>query len=164
MKYLIIILSMTLCIYIGYSISKKYKKRSNFFKATVMLCQKFDVQINYSRDRVKMIFEGLDEKHKGQLYGIDKNYIAYLNQENQLDKENLFKSISFLKEEEKDILFMFFKNLGRSDVESQSKEVKNFQSRFEELASASSNDMKKYGNIAIKLGIVAGLFIAVVLI
>ena len=164
MKYFIIIATMTFCIYIGYMLSKRYKKRNNFFKAIVMLCQKFDVQINYSRDRVKMIFEGLDEKHKNQLYGIDKNYISYLNQENQLDKESLFKSISFLKEEEKDILFMFFKNLGRSDVESQSKEVKNFQSRFDELSITSSNDMKKYGSIAIKLGIVAALFLAVVLI
>ena len=59
---------------------------------------------------------------------------------------------------------MFFKNLGRSDVDSQSKEIKNFQTRFETLSVTANNENKKYGSLSVKLGIVAGLVIIVILI
>ncbi len=164
MKYAILALMAGISIYIGYIFSKKYKTRANFFQALVMLCQKFDVEINYSRERLKNIFNGLDEKQKHKLCGIDSNYISFINKESPLERDYLFKNIKFLKEEEKDIIFMFFKNLGRSDVDSQSKEIKNFQTRFETLSSSANNDNKKYGSLSIKLGIIAGLVIVVLFI
>ena len=59
---------------------------------------------------------------------------------------------------------MFFKTLGRSDVDSQSKEIKNYQSRFESFSNSSFNENKKYGGLSIKLGIIAGLLIIVLFI
>ena len=85
-----------------------------FFQSVVMLCQKFDIEINYSKERVKNILLSLDDKHKTKLQGIDKNYISFLNQQNPLTKELLFKGISFLKEDEKDVLFVFFKLQGNA--------------------------------------------------
>lgn len=164
MKYLLLTALVAISVFVGFIFSKKYKTRANFFQALVMLCQKFDVEINFSRERLKNIFLGLDEKQKRQLQGIDKNYIAYIDQEIPLEKDSLFKSIKFLKEDEKDLIFMFFKNLGRSDVDSQSKEVKNFQARFETLSSYALAENKKYGSLSIKLGIIAGLVIVVLLI
>ncbi len=164
MKILLLSLMACVTIYIGYVFSKKYKIRANFFQALVMLCQKFDVEINYSRERLKNIFNNLDEKQKHNLHGIDNNFISFINKENPLEKEFLFKNIKFLKEEEKDVIFMFFKSLGRSDVDSQSKEIKNFQTRFETLSSSAIAENKKYGSLSIKLGIVAGLVIIVLFI
>lgn len=129
-----------------------------------MLCQKFDVEINFSKERLKNIFENLDAKQKDKLYGLVENFLSYIEQENPLEKDTLFKGITFLKEEEKDVVFMFFKSLGRSDLASQSKEAKNFLTRFETLASSSNNDNKKFGSLSIKLGIIAGLFIIVIFI
>ena len=164
MKIVLLAILASIAIYIGFLISKKYKTRANFFQAIIMLCQKFDVEINYSRERLKNIFASLDEKQKKKLKGIDKNYIAFIDKESPLEKDFLFKNIKFLKEDEKDILFMFFKNLGRSDVDSQSKEIKNFQTRFENLADQANNENKKYGSLSIKLGIIAGLVIIVLFI
>ncbi len=164
MKFILLIFFACIAVFIGVMFSKKYKVRANFFQSLVMLCQKFDVEINYSRERLKNIFDNLDEKHKLSLYGIDANYKAFLNKENSLEKENLFKNINFLKENEKDVIFMFFKTLGRSDVDSQSKEIKNYQSRFESFSNSSFNENKKYGGLSIKLGIIAGLLIIVLFI
>lgn len=164
MKILLLAFMACLTIYIGYTFSKKYKTRANFFQALVMLCQKFDVEINYSRERLKNIFNNLDEKQKKNLHGIDNNFISFINKESPLEKEYLFKNLRFLKEEEKDVIFMFFKSLGRSDVDSQSKEIKNFQSRFETLSSSAISENKKYGSLSIKLGIIAGLVIIVLFI
>ncbi len=164
MKLFVLVVISCVSIYVGYLCSKKYKVRANFFQAMVYLCQKFDVEINYSRERVKNIFLGLDEKQKNKLKGIDINYLSFIDKEAPLEKAMLFKDINFLKEEEKDLIFMFFKGLGRSDVDSQSKEIKNFQNRFETLSANANNENKKYGSLSIKLGFIAGLFILVVFI
>ncbi len=164
MKYLFLAVLSGISVYIGYIFSRKYKIRANFFQALVMLCQKFDVEINYSRERLKNIFLGLDEKQKKKLQGIDINFLSYINNETNFDRDSLFRNLRFLKEEEKDVIFMLFKNLGRSDVDSQSKEIKNFQTRFETLSVTANNENKKYGSLSVKLGIVAGLVIIVILI
>ena len=164
MKIILIVILFATSLSIGYFFAAKYRKRQQFFQSMVMLCQKFDVEINYSKERVKNVISNLDEKHKNKLFGIDKNYISFLDQENSLDKDTLFKNISFLKEDEKDLIYMFFKSLGRSDLDSQSKEINNFLSRFETLSSAAEKDNKKYGSLSIKLGLIAGLFITVLFI
>lgn len=164
MKVVILILIALICVLIGYIVSKKYRVRANFFQALLYLCQKFDIEINYSRERVKNIFLNLDDKYKKDLKGIDVNYISFLDKQVPLDKDNLFKNITFLKENEKEMIFSFFKTLGRSDVDSQSKEIKNFQTRFDELAKDVNSDYKKYGSLSIKLGIITGLLIIVIFI
>ncbi len=164
MKIVILILIALICVLIGYIVSKKYRVRANFFQALLYLCQKFDIEINYSRERVKNIFLNLDDKYKKDLKGIDINYISFLDKQVPLDKDNLFKNITFLKENEKEMIFSFFKTLGRSDVDSQSKEIKNFQTRFGELAKDVNSDYKKYGSLSIKLGIITGLLIIVIFI
>ena len=164
MKYLFLAIMAGICIYIGFMFSRKYKTRADFFQALVLLCQKFDVEINYSRERLKNIFNGLDEKQKSKRHGIDNNFISFMNKETPLERDFLFKNIKFLKEEEKDVIFMFFKSLGRSDVDSQSKEIKNFQARFETLSSSAAVENKKFGSLSIKLGIISGLVIVVLLI
>lgn len=164
MKYIFLILLALATTFIGYMFSRKYRIRANFFQALLFLCQKFDIEINFSRERLKNIFLSLDEKNKSSLKGIDKNFIAFIDGDSTLDKESLFKGITFLKDDEKDMIFTFFKSLGRSDVDSQSKEVKNFQARFESVAEKVNSDNKKYGSLSIKLGIVAGLLLVVIFI
>ncbi len=164
MRYILLSILVFLSVFIGYLFSKKYRNRKNFFQALVLLCNKFDIEINYSRERVKNIFDSLDEKIKINLYGMDNNFLSFINKENNLDKHSLFKNITFLKEEEKDVILLFFKSLGRSDVDSQSKEIKNFKLKFENLSSTSNNENKKYGSLSIKLGIIFGLLIIVLFI
>ncbi|MBQ8444411.1 MAG: stage III sporulation protein AB [Clostridia bacterium] len=164
MKIFIIAVLCCIALYLGYFFSRKYRHRYQFFQAIVMLCQKFDVEINYSKERIKNILINLDEKHKNKLFGLDKNFLAFLNQESELNKEQLFKNISFLKADEKDILFIFFKSLGRSDLDSQSKEIQNYLSRFESICQSAEAENKKYGSLSIKLGIVASLFIIILFI
>jgi len=164
MKYILLFLLAGVCIFVGYIFSKKYSKRAQFFQSLVMLCQKFDVEINFSRERLKNIFLSLDDKQKTKLCGLVQNFVSFIEQETSLEKETLFKGITFLKEEEKEVIFMFFKSLGRSDVDSQSKEAKNYLSRFENFSALANGENKKYGSLSIKLGIIAGLFIFIIFV
>ena len=164
MKLILLAILFVISVGVGYSFSLKYKQRQKFFSALIMLAQKLDVEINYSRERLKKLILEFDPAHKKHLLGIDNNYIDYLNGEGDLNTESLFKGNKLLKSSEKDLIFLFFKSLGRSDVENQSKEIKNYVKRFEEHSKTTDLESKKYGSLCTKLGIVVGLFFVVILI
>ena len=121
MKWVIIAILFGICVAIGYLFSMKYKKRVQFYTALIMFAQKLDVEINFSRERLKKLIEGMDEKTKRNLFGLDKNFLNYLSGSEELTQEALFKNCPVLKPEEKEMVFLFFKSLGRSDVLGQSK-------------------------------------------
>ena len=162
MKYIFLLFIFLVSVGFGYFYSRKYRIRVNFFRSLVMLCQKFDVEINFSRARVRNILLSIDEKTKNKLCRIDNNYLLYLEGQNALTREELFNGINFLKENEKDIIYPFFNLLGKTDVDSQSKEIKNYQSRFESFYEIAEADNKKYGVLSFKLGIITGLFLIVI--
>ena len=164
LKYILMAILFIVALSLGAIFSTKYRKRANFFKALVHVCQKLKVEIAFSRERLKNLLNAIDDKTKAQLCGLTENYLSFIDQESPLDKDALFKNISFLKDDEKDLILLFFKSLGRSDVESQSKEIKNFESRFSDIVSQTTAENKKYGSLSMKLGIVAGLAAVILLI
>ena len=122
------------------------------------------MEINFSRGPLKKLIEGMDEKTKRNLFGLDKNFLNYLSGSEELTQEALFKNCPVLKPEEKEMVFLFFKSLGRSDVLGQSKEILNFVKRFDENLTKCASENKKYGSLSLKLGFIAGLFIVVILL
>jgi len=164
MKYLILVALAFCAVAIGYVFSLKYRRRATFFKTLVLICQKMDVEINYSRERVKNLFLNFDDKTKKNLHGLDKNYLAYLDNNSNLEETSLFKNLTFLKQNEKDCILLFFKSLGRSDLSGQSQELKNFEKRFDEFSTGANSENKKYGSLSIKLGVIAGLALIILFI
>ena len=120
MKWIIMGVLFCVCVGVGYLFSMKFKKRVQFYSALIMLAQKLDVEINFSRERLKKLIESVDDKTR--------------------------------------------KNLGRSDVTGQTKEIQNFLKRFDDNLAKCATENKKYGSLCIKLGIIAGLFMVVILI
>lgn len=164
MKWVFMAIMFTFCVGVGYFFSLKYKRRQNFYSSLIMFAQKLDVEINFSRERLKKLIEDMDEKNKKYLFGLDKNFLAYLSGNLELKQADLFRNITFLKNEEKETIFLFFKSLGRSDVLGQSKEIANFSKRFDDSLTKCSTENKKYGSLCFKLGIVAGLFLIVIML
>lgn len=163
MKWLLIAIVFIVCVVIGFIFSLKYRRRANFFKALILLSQKLDIGINFSRERLQNLFKDLDQEIKKDLLNLQDNFVLYLQEGGELTSEKLFKGINILKDNEKDVILMFFKMLGRSDVESQSKEIKNFELRFGELSTKANEENKKYGSLSIKMGLILGLMSAVIL-
>ncbi len=164
MKWVLLAVLFAVCVAIGYVFSMKYKRRVQFYSALILFAQKLDVEINYSRERLKKLIENMDEKTKKNLFGLDKNFLNYLSGSEQLTQEALFKNCPVLKPDEKQMVFLFFKSLGRSDVSGQSKEIGNFLKRFDENLTKCAAENKKYGSLSFKLGIIAGLFVVVILL
>lgn len=163
MKYLFICLVFCLCVIVGYVFSTRYLKRKRFFASLIALADKLSLEINFSRERLKVLIENFDSSTKKHLLGIDNNFIDYLERKCELTTESLFKKSDILKADEKDVVLLFFKTLGRSDVENQTKEIQSFISRFEEIKSKCDIEQKKYGSLSLKLGVIVGLFCAVIM-
>ena len=164
MKWIIMALLFGGCVVAGYLYSTRYKKRVDFFTSLIYFAQKLDVEINFSRERLKKLVEDFDSKSKTNLQGIDKSFINYLENGGELTANNLFGAKNLIKKEEKETVTLFFKNLGRSDVENQTKEIKNSIERFEKMQCEALAEYKKFGKLGIKLGIIAGLALIIILL
>ncbi len=163
MKYVFIILLFLGCCGVGYFFSLKYSRRKKFFNSLIALADKLSLEINFSRERLKVLLQNFDATAKKDLLGIDETFIAYLDKTQELSGDAIFKKADCLKQDEKDAVLLFLKTLGRSDVENQTKEIQTFISRFTEFKKQSDEQQKKYGSLSIKLGVVAGLFLAIIL-
>lgn len=164
MKYFFILLVFLLCCAVGYFFSVKYMKRKKFYASLIALADKMSLEINFSRERLKVLLQNFDPNTKKNLLGIDANFVRYLDKACELTSEEIFPKASCLKNDEKETILLFLKTLGRSDVENQTKEIQTFISRFSEIKQKCDEEQKKYGTLAIKLGIVAGLFFAIIII
>ena len=164
MKYLFIVIIFCLCLFVGYVIYTKYNKRKKFYSALIMLAEKLSVEINFSRERLKILIENFDAGTKKNLLGMDEGFISYLDKKNELTISDIFSKANCLKQDEKEFILLFLKTLGRSDVENQTKEISSFLQRFNEKKEETEKEFKKYGSLSLKLSVVAGLFFTILLI
>ena len=164
MKYVFIILAFVLCCGVGYAFSLKFTKRKKFFHSLISLAEKLSLEINFSRERLKVLLENFDESSKKNLLGVDERFMDYLDKKCELTSDVIFKKAGCLKQEEKESVLLFLKTLGRSDVENQTKEIQTFVGRFNTIKTKCDEEQKKYGSLSVKLGIVAGLFLVIIFI
>ena len=132
MKYIFIVLLFGVCVVVGYVMSLKYAKRKKFFTSLITVADKLCMEINFSRERLRVLFANLDENLKKHLLGVDEQFVRFLDRECELVESEIFKKADCLKADEKEAILMFFKMLGRSDVENQTKEISSYVSRFGE--------------------------------
>lgn len=163
MRYFLIVLLFLCCCGVGYLMSLRYQRRKKFFDSLIIFADKLSLEINFSRERLKVLLDNFDANNKKNLLGIDKKFSDYLDRQCELDN-GIFKKADCLKNDEKETILLFLKTLGRSDVENQTKEISNFVARFGEIKSKCDIEQKRYGSLCTKLGIIAGLFLAIILI
>ena len=164
MKYIIIAVLFVICLVVGFTFFNKYDRRKKFFSSLIMLAEKLTVEINFSRERLKVLIENFNKYTKQNLLGIDEGFVSYLDKKTELNEKEIFKKADVLKKDEKDFILLFLKTLGRSDVENQTKEIASFTNRFQEMRVISDTEYKKYGTLSLKLSLIAGLFFVIVLI
>ncbi|MBR1890261.1 MAG: stage III sporulation protein AB [Clostridia bacterium] len=164
MKYVLIAVVFSICVFVGFVFSAKYTKRKKFFSSIIALADKLSLEINFSRERLKVLIENFDENSKRDLLGIDKKFVDFLDRKVDLSTSELFGKNDVIKNDEKELTLLFFKTLGRSDVENQTKEIQSFVKRFSEIKQTCDAEQKKYGSLSLKLGVVAGLLFAVIMI
>ncbi len=165
MKWILIGVIIVGMAYIGYGISRYYHKRKRYFDDMILLCEKLCVDISFSKENLhSIISSSLDNYSKDFKKGAE-SYLEYLkNNSNEINEEMLFKKDSLLKEEEKQIVLLFFRSLGRLDASNQISEINNFKSKFVAYKENAEEDNKKFGSLSFKLMLLFGVMIVIILL
>lgn len=160
-KYIILFIIVILCSYIGYGFSSFYTNRSKFFKSLELLFEKLKTEISFSQSKLIEILQTFTTNSKDAKRFIE-NFIECLNFDKSLDNENLFKNIKILNDDEKNIILLFTKTLGKFDVPRQSQQLTSQKEELSALYKKADEEAKKFGGLYIKLGVILGLVIALI--
>ena len=117
MKIALIIVLIGCCTYIGYGFSKYYSNRKTFYLDLILLMDKLKLDIAFSKEKISNIISSYEPMSKN-LKTLCQNFVNML-QQNQFNQDSLFENINILKNEEKNTIALFFKTLGRFDLENQ---------------------------------------------
>lgn len=152
LKGIICILIVAFSTYLGYFLSEKYRRRKKFMAQLYSFNERFISELNYSRRPLKEFFTCYE--YKG-------DFLTLLN--SYTDK-NTGCSFSFLSPDDINYVNGYFSRLGKGDAYEQSGYFTAQRDNLSALKTDSENDEKKYGGLYIKLGFLAGLAIAVVIV
>ena len=162
MKYFLIIILIACSTYIGWGFSKYYVNRKNFFKEFVLLLDKLKLDISFSKDKITDIISGYDTKNK-QIKTLLNNFLIILETGN-FEDDLLFKNINILKDDEKNNILLFFKSLGRFDMDNQTKQIEAFKQEFTVFEKNATSKNDKFGSLFVKLGFIVGILISLLVV
>ena len=152
-------------VYIGFGILRFYQGRKRFFEDLTLFCNKLCVDISFSKENLKTIINQNIASYGKNFRSVLQGYLQYLeNNENVLSVDSLFKKSSLQKEDEKEFILQFFKDLGRLDASNQVLEIQNYKAQFENYRKNAEEENKKFGGLSLKLMILFGILVAIILI
>ena len=146
MKYVILIIIVVIFAYLGYGLSTYYTNRKKFFNNLVFLFEKLNLEINFSQPKLISIMQEFNTQNQNKdICKLIKNYTSALEKNEEMEKTTLFKDIKILKDEEKNIIHLFFVGLGKLDVINQTKQLDSQKIELKIFATL----FKTWGNIRI---------------
>ena len=148
---------------VGLTISKHYIERKKFFLDLKNFVNSLKNEISFSLIKLIDVVEKLNKQIKNRNINILlANYATILKLKKEMGEDKLFQNISFLNEQERNNVFLFFTRLGRVDVVNQINELDNYSKIFDEYYQNAKANSEKYSSLYTKMGILVGLFIAII--
>lgn len=159
------------CTYMGKILAGKYTKRYAQLTVFLNFVEFFETEICYTSTPVMEIFKSLTPKINSPFKEIVISVLEQLTSYGyrplcDIWKENLYankKSLS-LNEEDLDLMIYFGNILGTTDKENQKKYFTVIKSRLNTQLKEAQDNRAKYTKLFNELGIIAGLFIIILII
>ncbi len=158
LKLLIGLAVVAFCGFLGYFLSKKYRKRKEFFLQFSQFNERFLTEISYSKRPITKFLTAYP--YKGEFDVLLEAFYQSL----YLDRAGgrqvfLFgkQELPFLSADELTFTQDYFNNLGKGDSDAQKKYFSAAQLQLCAWKEKGVQDGKKYGDLYIKLGLLAGL-------
>ncbi len=165
MKLVLIILLVILCGAVGFGVSNTYKQHRNFFFTYLEFLEMLKSEIGFSANKLNDILKvSIENINNKDFVTLLKNYQLVINGKQELKRDELFKNIKILNEKEKNDIYSFFKNLGKTDVFNQVEIINGRMEVVKNYCQKLKSDCEKYCPLYTKLGILAGLFLALIII
>ena len=151
--------------YIGFGLSSFYKRRKRFFEDLILFCEKLCVDISFSKETLSSIISSNLNYFSKDFVSVLNLYLSYLKTNTtELNSQIIFNKSTLIKDEEKELVTVFFKSLGRLDASNQVSEINNFKTKFLNFKTVAEEENKKFGGLSLKLMLLLGLLVVIILI
>lgn len=157
--YAILIMGSSLCV--GSLIGRHFSYREKFLRAILDFSNHLKNNISYRRDNIGDVFDnyvaGVSNELK-KTFAICKSITI-----NEAD-ETYLNAISYLKKDEKMMVYKFFKSLGQGNELVEEDNIEGFKSYIADKYQDVSKQNAKNRPLAIKLSIAVGLVLTILII
>ena len=165
-KFLILVLVFISSLSIGILTAKKYSNRVKELKEMKNALNMFEAKIKFTYDSIPEIFQEISRQTDKNVGEIFKS--AYEKMENmsagEAWKESVDSINSSLNIEDKEILKILGKMLGKTDIEGQVSEIRLVSSFLDTQIEIAEQEQNKNGKMYKTLGGVIGLTLVIILI
>lgn len=156
---------LAVCVYAGFSMSDRLKKRCVYLQNICEALNLLETEISFGKSRLKQAFIKINSAVNTQ--GLFKN--AADNMENMGIKKAWREAVGNTQgklkfnEDDAQILMLLSERLGMTDTEDQIKNIAYTRCRIEGNLKAAENEYAKMGKLYRNGGILAGLFLVLIL-
>lgn len=165
-KYITLILILSLTSYIGILISKKYLNRVKDLKEMKNALNMFSTKIKFTYEPIPQTFKEISQKTKPNISNIFKSVCKKMNTENagKAWEEALEESSTNMTKEDIEVLKNLSNLLGKVDIEGQVNEVELVENFLDTQIELAEEEKQKYVKMYRTLGITIGLAVVIILI
>jgi|GEM_PF-2678147 stage III sporulation protein AB len=149
--------------YIGFSIRRRCRRRSEIYKSLCKTCVMLASIMRYERPPLAEALVSCAKKTDNEINEALFGYAFYLEAPKSPVPKHFCNS-NALSDEEQNEIDDFLKGLGKTDVFGQSEYLTYYEKVFELHLKESEEQVKKKGEPAAKLGILAGVFLSLLTI
>lgn len=162
MKVILILIIISSCSYVGFGMNKNQKRKMTFYQDLLLFCSGLKSDISFFNLKLQKIFQKAQMGYDKEFGSLCESAIKSINNGSSelICKEDILK-ISFLDENERQTLLNFFSILGKSDHINQSRQMEIYEKLFFDFFEKAKEEYKSKGTLCVKLGIYAGLFVAI---
>ena len=154
LKVLLCVLLFVLCVGCAFWLTRKYRKRKDFFYNLDLFNERLLNEVSYTRIPLPAFAE------KYEFTGDFRKMLEDKKDDFQAEKYEF----EYLAEDEKKFLCDYFRMVGGSDAASQKTYLSALRKEIEERRRASDEVYKRYFSLYLKLGVLAGLVLIILLV
>lgn len=165
-KYLTLILILSLTSYIGILISKKYLNRVKDLKEMKNALNMFSTKIKFTYEPIPQTFKEISQKTKPNISNIFRNAYEKMNTNSagKAWEEALEESSTNMIKEDIEVLKNLSNLLGKVDIEGQVNEVELVEKFLDTQLESAEEEKQKYVKMYKTLGVTVGLAVVIILI
>ena len=170
MKIIAILLIIAACSVIGFEISNGFARRTKNLRLWKDALRIMEAEIVYSQTPVTQVFRNLSK----QLPHPMKEFFEQLSKDMASERMDLyeiwskkieqFTGVFHLKSEDVEILKQFGRTLGKYDILQHEKQIQLTMTHLDRKATEANEQNAKFGKMSRALGVLSGIFIALLLL
>lgn len=155
----------SVCVWLGFSMSDKLKKRKNFLDAFITSLTALETEIEFGKYELRTIFKRLDKDGLCGFYGICCDNMAENGIRASWKKASLAAvERAYINIDDMEAIYVLGAELGKTDVEGQKKNIERVREMLIPCAENAADEYKRLGKVYKSCGVLAAVFIIIVML